>query len=31
MYNSEGECKTMAVALKKVCDQRGMSPHTLAN
>lgn len=30
MYNPEEECKAMAAALKKMCEQRGMSPHALA-
>lgn len=30
MYNPDEECKAMAVALKKICEQRGMSPRALA-
>ena len=30
MYNPEEECKEMVAVLKKLCEQRGMSPHALA-
>lgn len=30
MYNPDEECKTMVAALKKLCEQKGMSPHALA-
>lgn len=30
MYNPKEECKVMAAALKKLCDQEGMSPHAVA-
>ena len=30
MYNPDEECKAMVVALKKLCEQKGMSPHALA-
>lgn len=29
MYNPEEECKVMVAALKKLCDQEGMSPHAV--
>ena len=30
MYNPDEECKAMVAALKKLCEQKGMSPHALA-
>lgn len=30
MYNPDEECKAMVVALKKICEQRGMSPRAVA-
>lgn len=30
MYNPDEECKEMVAVLKKLCEQRGMSPHALA-
>lgn len=30
MYNPNEECKEMVAVLKKLCEQRGMSPHALA-
>lgn len=30
MYNPDEECKAMVAALKRLCEQKGMSPHALA-
>lgn len=30
MYNPDEECKAMIAALKKLCEQRGVSPHAVA-
>ena len=30
MYNPGEECKSMAAALKRLCEQEGMSPHAVA-
>lgn len=30
MYNPDEECKVMVAALKRLCEQKGMSPHALA-
>ena len=30
MYNPDEECKAMVAALKKLCEQKGISPHALA-
>ena len=30
MYNPDEECKAMVAALKKLCEQKGMSPHAMA-
>lgn len=30
MYNPDEECKAMVAALKKLCEQRGVSLHTVA-
>lgn len=30
MYNPDEECKAMVTALKRLCEQKGMSPHALA-
>lgn len=30
MYNTDEECKSMAVVLKKLCEQKDMLPHAVA-
>lgn len=30
MYNPDEECKAMVAVLKKLCEQRGVSPHAVA-
>lgn len=30
MYNPEEECELMVATLKKLCDQKGVSPHAVA-
>lgn len=30
MYNPDEECKAMVAELKKLCEQKGISPHALA-
>lgn len=30
MYNPDEECRAMVAMLKRICEQRGMSPHAVA-